>query len=188
MPAVNRRWTPEKIESMRKEVLEQGTTMAQIAEREGVTYQRIQQLIGPLHGQSHRNRERIKLEKVTELVQLEKSDPQIAHELGVSLSNVHRLRLLAGIHRRKWTRIKVIDKAIEWRRRYGYTPAASDWNPAYLIKHGDPVRAERFYESGAPYINTVRQLFGNWSVMIEEAGLPPATKGRRFQNGVPVRD
>jgi transposase-like protein len=185
-------WSPEEIKAMRKEVLEDGTTIKQLAERNGVTHQRIQQLIGPLYGQSHRNRVDAKLNNVIELIRLRKSDEEIAACLGISLGSTKMLRLRAGIHRSnrlyKWTRAKVIAKALEWHERYGYTPSACDWNPSFLKNHGDLERSERFYESGAPHLNTVRRLFGNWSVMINETGLLPASKSRRFHKGMPNRN
>jgi len=41
----NKRWTEEKIESMRRELLN-GATLPEVARREGVTHQRISQLVG----------------------------------------------------------------------------------------------------------------------------------------------
>lgn len=40
-----KRWTPEKIESMRRELLN-GATLPELAKREGVSHQRISQLVG----------------------------------------------------------------------------------------------------------------------------------------------
>jgi lambda repressor-like predicted transcriptional regulator len=45
----NKRWRPDKIDAMRKELLESGATLRELAEREGVSPQRISQLVGKLN-------------------------------------------------------------------------------------------------------------------------------------------
>jgi len=183
--ARSRRWPSEKIEAMRKELLQDEMTFKQIADREGVSRQLIHQLVGNL-GRKNTWKAKLQMhdnqEKVRELVEADQSDEQIATETGFALSTVKTHRINAGMHRpnprKKWTPELIIQFAQEWHRRFGYL-ASTDWNPALAVRYGQPERAHRFYELGAPLTNTVIHYFGSWSEMIRQSGLPPAPRGYR---------
>ncbi len=184
MPQKRRR-PPEKIEAMRKELLEDGATLQEIGVREGVTKQRISQLVGPIGGVAFRNRQHAqdrverRREQVKSLAERRQSDQQIAEAIGISVFTVAKHRQRSGIFRhRKWSRDLICQKAIKWFRRYGYSPGVADWNPRQAIKIGCPERASRFYEFGeAPFSQTVYRHFDSWPEMIAEADLPPIPPG-----------
>jgi len=183
MPSSRRR-SPEQIEAMRTELLEGKVTFKELAVREGVSPQRISQLVGPLNHKITKVRRHRRQEAIATLVEAGHSDREIAYELGLSFHYVARLRREAGINRPmgriprvRWTKEMILQKAKEWREHYGYTPGAMDWNPAQAISKGCPERAKRFHEFGAPRLDIVQKIFGSWSEMIRQSGLPPAPWG-----------
>ncbi len=174
-----RSWPAEKIEAMRKELLEDGATLQLIATREGVSRQWISQLVGRLDrpdAQDHR-------EWVKFLAEIGRSDQEIAEATGLTVGTAQNLRLQVTSVRRsrgkkqKWTRELILQKAHEWYSRYGYTPTSIDWNPNAAIALGHCERAQRFHDFGAPYAKTVLDRFGSWLEMIRQSGLPPAPIG-----------
>ncbi len=182
------RWPREKIEAMRKELLEDGMTLQEVADREGYSPQRISQIIGPLGRDRNwkiRVRGRNNQERVRKLAEAGKSDKQIAAETGLSKSTIANHRLAAGIRRphgnKKHTAEHIIWCARKWAELFGYTPAATDWNPALAKSLGHLERAERCHkfraEFGAPPVVIVQRLFGSWSEMIRQAELPPSPIG-----------
>jgi AraC-like DNA-binding protein len=90
---VYRHWSPEQIEAMRKELIEDGATLQQIADREGKSRQRISQLVGPL------KRREYDLRAVAAGLRQNKSDTAIASDTGLSRTYVQQLRLSLGIKR-----------------------------------------------------------------------------------------
>ena len=173
------RWPPYKVEAMRRELLEEGKTLKQIGEREGVSGEWIRQLVGNLNrGDSH---SRAMLERITALVESGLSDQEIAEATGLSIQRAKIYRLKTGFHRenprKKWTPELILQKARGWFERYGYVLGAADWNPALAIRQGAPERARRFYEFGAPHAKVVQYHFRSWSEMLRRAGFPPNPEG-----------
>jgi hypothetical protein len=117
------------------------------------------------------------------------SDNQISKRLKIGRNYVGQLRLEAGIKRpnyRKWTQEKVIEFAKRWYQEFGVL-SANDWNVGYLRATGDKVRLKRFYGHDAPHLNTVLQLFGSWSEMKRQAGIPASKLGQWARNPKPKR-
>jgi DNA-binding CsgD family transcriptional regulator len=169
-------WSLEKIQAMRQELLEGGLTLRQVAQHEGVSLQRIQQLVGRLD--RGRSRSRAQRERVQLLGEAGHSDAEIAEALKLSPAYVSELRRQSGIrhpNRLKWTRDLIIQTARAWYDRYGFTPTSTDWNPTKAKRMGHHERARRFYEFGGPYTTTVVTRFGSWSAMIAESRLPPTS-------------
>lgn len=180
MPKKYRRWPPEKIEAMRQE-LAGGATLQQVGDREGVSRERIRQLVGNVGGSGRHQRVLHNQEAVKQLAMAGRADEEIAVELSLSLGYARILRLRAGVRRphprKKWSCELILQKALEWHESYGYTPAAVDWNPSMAIAMGHTERVKRFREFGAPHAGTVQQYFGSWSEMIRATNLPPAPTG-----------
>jgi DNA-binding CsgD family transcriptional regulator len=87
--------SPEQIEAMRRELLEEGCTLQQIADREGITRQRVYQLVGPLrrgHSRMQDTRERI-----VALYEAGKSDVEISQIMDITKQTVRRHLRKAGI-------------------------------------------------------------------------------------------
>lgn len=162
-------WTPAKINSMQRRAA-RGDKLREIAEDEGVSIQRISQLIGPIRHSKNPSKQVVKLAKA------EKTDAQIAKKLGLSVAWVGLLRNQAGIKyqsgpQRHWTKERILESDRLWYERYGYVATSNDWNPALAIRVGTPERAERFYQSDVPSVKTVQVVFGSWSNMRRRSGL-----------------
>lgn len=180
--ADRRRWPPEKIEAIRLE-LERGSTLLELAAREGVSRQWIHQLVGPLgrdrswkaKARTHQMRQRI-----YELTQQGLSDQDIARMVQLRTETVRCHRRQTGLLRprvsRKWTHELIIKSAQVWYAQYGYL-ASTDWSPAQAIRQSHPERAARFYQFGAPSLAIVVRRFGSWSEMKRQAGLSPSPVG-----------
>lgn len=173
--------SPEEIEAWRQELRKPGRTLQMIADREGISRQRVAQLVGKLHrrypvGQTADERAEI----VVELAVAARSDDEIAEETGVSVSTVRQYRRRAGIHRpdpgKKWTPELIIEFAQKWYERFG-SLSSTDWSVSYLRIWGHEARLKRFYELGAPHSGTVLQYFPNWNTMLKKAGLPVSQHG-----------
>jgi hypothetical protein len=171
---------------MRKQILEDGLTLTQVGELEGVTGERIRQLVGPIRSKHSRMLKR--QERVVALAKSGQTDRQIAATMGLGLNgSIRHLRRQAGVRPnkppRKHTQESAIWCARKWFELFHYTPAATDWNPPAAIAMGHTERAERFHEFrrefGAPYPTQVQLLFGSWSEFIRQTGLEPAPRGYR---------
>ncbi|HEY5549967.1 MAG TPA: hypothetical protein VIK37_02075 [Candidatus Saccharimonadales bacterium] len=164
---------------MRKELLEEGKTLKEIGAREGVTAERIRQVVGNLNRENSRTK--VRQEQVRVLAEAGKSDEEIAAKLGLGVRRVADLRVMSGIYRpaggKKWTSESILQKAREWHKHFGYTPAVADWHPAQAVRQGHLERVNRYYEFEAPPLRCVQKVFGSWSEMIRQSGLPPAPRG-----------
>lgn len=173
-----RHWSPEEIQAMRHDLLENNKTLMQVAAEKGVSHQRIAQLTGKLDRNTSRSR--FIQSRVAQLYKKGLSDEQIAAQLKRSVATVRQYRTEAGFRRsipKKWTRKLLIQKAQEWYERYGYTPSTTDWSPAQARAYNQLERVERYYEFGAPSLKAVYGHFPSWSAFINETGLPPVPTG-----------
>jgi DNA-binding CsgD family transcriptional regulator len=176
-------WSSEKVEAVRKELLEEGKTLKEIAAREHVTYQAIMYHVGRLNRGN--SRMQANQQRVLELVKAGKTDAEIAQETGLGKRYVSLLRRAAGIKYLAKPKTQTPEHSLKcahkWVELYGYTPAAADWNPAVAVRSGQKERANRYgdfrQEYKAPHTNTVRNQFGSWSEFIRQTGLPPAKAG-----------
>ena len=184
--------SPKEIEALRQEVLGNRLTYTQIGIRKGVTTEWVRQVLNLGNIASIRRQRLVEnQENIRRLVEAGKSDKEIAAEMAVSTNLVVEFRLEHGLRRpnplRKHTRQSAINCALLWYKRYGYTPAATDWSPAQAKKVGQIERAERFLafraEFEAPLTSVVLGLFPSWSEFIRQTELPaplagPAGHGR----------
>lgn len=176
-------WSPAKKEAVRRELLEEGKTLKEIAVREGATYQAVHYQVGAL--KRGKSRSQAQLEKIQKLVEDNKSDDEISEKTGLTIGTVRNYRGILGIKRpnslKQHTQEHSIWCALKWNELFGYTPAATDWNPSLARQRGYIERAERFNkfrdEYNCPTIGTIQHLFLSWSEFIRETGLPPAPQG-----------
>jgi hypothetical protein len=176
---MKRRWTADKTEAMRRELLEEGLTLRQLAERERVSVQQISKVVGRLGRPTAEERH----QQVRLLVETGRGDVEIALALGLTAEYVRRLRLRSGITRRpgrppEWTREKVVEKARLWFGVNG-SLSASDWQPPRRMRMRRPEMVQTFQDFGAPHVTTVIKLFGSWSEMLRQANLPEGRASAR---------
>jgi predicted transcriptional regulator len=179
--------SPQEIEALRQRVVEENLTYQQLADELRVSHQRVSQLLGPDRRPKNWKaalKTQQNLARIKELFEQGLSDEQIAAATG--FTNVSDLRRRAGLSRRDpWTKTTVADRLKLWRKLYGYTPAISDWNPAYLKLLGYAERLTRYTDFkaqyGCPSPQTCMRLYGSWSNMISEVGVPPAPRGHHAQ-------
>jgi predicted transcriptional regulator len=181
--------SPQEIEALRQRVVEENLTYQQLADELDLSYQRVSQLLGPDRRPKNWKaalKTQQNLARIKELFDQGLSDEQIAAATRLSVTNVGELRRRAGLPRRDpWTKATVADRLKLWRKLYDYTPAISDWNPAYLKRLGYTERLKRYTEFKAQYRcpspQTCMRLYGSWSNMISEVGVPPAPRGHYAQ-------
>lgn len=179
-PDRSRRWTLEKIAAMRQEIVEEGKTLQEIGEREGVSRERIRQLVGNVDEEKSARRKALRSEQVKRLFDAGLSDEQIIAQTGIPKTAVKKHRSASGLRRpnpnQKWTPEKLIEFAQWWFNEFG-SLAVSDWCPPMARKLGHQERIDRFYELGAPNLTTVTRCFGSFSEMKRQAGLPASKRG-----------
>jgi Homing endonuclease associated repeat len=176
---MKRRWTPEKVKAMRRELLEGGLTLKQVAERERVSVQQISKVVGRLDRSTAAERHK----QVRLFVEAGKSDDEIAMTVGLSAQYVSLIRRRSGVSRPRgrrpdWTQEKIIEKARLWYEFYG-SLSASDWQPPRRMRISRPEMVNRFQDFGAPHVTTVIKRFGSWSEMLRQADLPVARVSRQ---------
>jgi len=182
MPARNRRWSSEEIEAMRKELLEEDKTLEEIGKREGVSRERIRQLVGNLDRGNRRSE--AKRQKISQLLEAGLTDPEIAAEMNMKEGTIRKYRLSIGIRRprpQRHTQEHAVWCAHKWQELYGFTPSSVDWKPRFAAYLGHQERVTRFREFqqafDCPTTPTIQDLFGTWLNFIHATGLPPAPRG-----------
>lgn len=174
--------SPEEIAALRQELQLPGRTLQMIADREGISRQRLAQLVGPLNrrypvGLTARDR----AEEVIQLATLGRNDEEILQETGLSFGTIRKYRTIAGIRRanpqKKWTPESIIAFAKMWYECFG-SLNSTDWHAHQLRKWGHEERLKRFYALGAPHTGSVFQYFPSFNAMLKEAGLPLSNRSR----------
>jgi transcriptional regulator with XRE-family HTH domain len=180
------KWPPEKIEAMRRELLQEDKSLREIAKREGVTGERIRQLVGNLN-RGH-SRFEAAVEKVRLRAEAGKSDEEIASETGYAMNTVMQYRQKAGIKRPNPRKRHTIESSVSyaqlWFQEYGFVPGVADWNAALAIQVGHLERVRRLEEFSQKYgkpptLGTIQSLFGSHPELIRQAELPQVPRGAR---------
>lgn len=177
--AYSRKRPPEEVAAIKEALNAEYKSLRQVARQYGISNQRIAQIAGPVDRQLGRREH--KQQAVVSLFLDGLTDEQIGARLGISVTYVRELRCEAGLRRphphKRWSEEKILEAARQFYLTYGYTPAATDWNPSAAKKAGQLERVVRFYQSGAPTVRVVLHYFPSWKEMIRQAGLPPAPHG-----------
>jgi hypothetical protein len=100
------------------------------------------------------------------------------------------LRLLQalppGAIERRWTRERVVEAMLAWRRHYGRLPSSYDWSRTHARRRGGDALA-RLAEGEWPAASVVTRLFGTWSgaraVAAEERTREPLSAALLFGRG-----
>jgi hypothetical protein len=171
-----KKWTPERILAMRKELLRGKATLQQVADREGVSRQRISSLVGPLK----RRKRRVPVGLIRDLALEGKNNRQITDALGLSRDTVRYHRGKLGIPAQsgpplRWPPERIIKVAQTWYKHFG-SLNSTDWNPGYLKRKGDHKRLARYNKYRPPHSRRVMKRFGSWPKMMQAAGLPTGGK------------
>ena len=67
-----------------------------------------------------------------------------------------------GAIERRWTRRRVLDAVLEWRRRYGQPPSSDDWSRTHARRRGgEPL--ERLSAGNWPSASAVTGVYGSWT-------------------------
>ena len=74
-----------------------------------------------------------------------------------------------GAIERRWTRERVVDAMLEWRRRYGRLPSSYDWSRTRARRRGGEA-LKRLAEGDWPAASVVSRVFGAWAVASAAAG------------------
>jgi AcrR family transcriptional regulator len=90
-----------------------------------------------------------------------------------------------GAIERRWTRQRVLEAMLDWRRRYGRLPSSYDWSRTHARRRGGEA-LRRLSEGSWPPASVVTSVCGSWSVARSVVGdavssvpEPSATDGRR---------
>ena len=66
-----------------------------------------------------------------------------------------------GATERRWTRERVVDAMLDWRRRYGQLPSSYDWSRTHArCRGGEPL--ERLRTGDWPSSGVVTAVYGSW--------------------------
>lgn len=82
-----------------------------------------------------------------------------------------------GAIERRWTRERVVEAMLDWRRQYGRLPSSYDWSRTHARRRGREA-LERLGRGDWPAASVVSRLFGAWAVASAEA--------RRQDRGEPM--
>ncbi len=77
-------------------------------------------------------------------------------------------RCRPGAIKRRWTRERVLEAMLEWRKRYGRLPSSCDWSRTHARRRGGQALA-RLNEGKWPSASVVSKLFGGWAPARAEA-------------------
>ena len=67
-----------------------------------------------------------------------------------------------GAIEQHWTRERVIEAMLDWRRRYGMLPSSYDWSRTHARRRGGEA-LERLARGEWPAASVVGRLFGTWA-------------------------
>ena len=73
-----------------------------------------------------------------------------------------------GAIERRWTRERVVEALLDWRRRYGRLPSSYDWSRTHARRRGGEA-LERLARGEWPAPSVVTRLFGAWAAARAEA-------------------
>lgn len=170
-----------------RELRRAGHTLQDIADRYGLTRQRVGQLIGGVEvpdgvevvGRRRRKREELRAQRTEMLRPLLASEQPVtfvraAEVTGIPLPVVSEIARAEGWSRarQRWTRDECLAAMDEWHRTYGKPPTSYDWN-VVLSRH--PRSTLRNYPSSS----TVANIFSGWT----SARAAYAEYSRRAVNG-----
>jgi hypothetical protein len=66
-----------------------------------------------------------------------------------------------GAIERRWTRERVIEAMLDWRRQYGRLPSSYDWSVTHARRRGGEA-LERLRSGAWPAASVVTDVFGTW--------------------------
>jgi AraC-like DNA-binding protein len=73
-----------------------------------------------------------------------------------------------GAIERRWTRERVVEAMVDWRRRYGRLPSSYDWSRTHARRRGRRA-LERLNEGDWPSASVVTGIFGTWAAALTAA-------------------
>jgi AcrR family transcriptional regulator len=73
-----------------------------------------------------------------------------------------------GAIERRWTRERVVEAMVDWRRRYGRLPSSYDWSRTHARRRGRRA-LERLNEGDWPSASVVNGIFGTWAAALTAA-------------------
>jgi hypothetical protein len=73
-----------------------------------------------------------------------------------------------GAIERRWTRERVVEAMLDWRRRYGGLPSSYDWSRTHARRRGRRA-LERLNEGDWPSASVVSGIFGTWAAALTAA-------------------
>ena len=154
-----------------RELRRAGYTLQDIADRYGLTRQRVSQLIGGVEvpdgtevvGRRSRNRENLRAARTEALRPLLSGERPItfvraAEVTGIPLPVVSEIARAQGWSRarQRWTRDECLAAMARWHEAYGKPPTSYDWNAA-LSRHSRSVLRDY------PSSSTIANIFSGWS-------------------------
>jgi hypothetical protein len=74
-----------------------------------------------------------------------------------------------GAIERRWTRERVVEAMLDWRRRYGTLPSSYDWSRTHARRRGGEA-LKRLAQGEWPAASVVGRLFGTWAIAGAAAG------------------
>lgn len=160
-----------------------GRTFRSIAADEGVTHQRIIQIIQSEAPGEYRDWQKARKDRTARKRACPVcGGPKSWHAVKCSSCHDYREALR---DRTIWSRESIIACIRKWNEVYGRPPTAAEWNPAMSRNIGRTDWTERFYADGCwPHYTTVQTRFGRWNLAIEAAGFTPRrVGGREFGSG-----
>ena len=90
-----------------------------------------------------------------------------------------------GAIERRWTRERVVEAMLDWRRRYGRLPSSYDWSRTHASRRGGEA-LRRLNHGCWPSASVVTAVWGSWSAArravgdaVNSARQASATDGRR---------
>jgi hypothetical protein len=84
-----------------------------------------------------------------------------------------------GAIERRWTRERMVEAMLEWRRRYGTLPSSYDWSKAHARRRGGEA-LRRLNEGSRPPASVVTSVCGSWSAARSAVGDAVSRAGRRL--------
>jgi AraC-like DNA-binding protein len=73
-----------------------------------------------------------------------------------------------GAIERRWTRERVVDAMLDWRRQYGRLPSSYDWSLTHARRRGQRA-LERLDGGDWPSASVVSGIFGTWAAALTAA-------------------
>lgn len=172
-------WMPRRIA---------GETLDDIAKTEGLTRERVRQVLHARYGHTGPDRRNAPpdlswLPAAETLRAAGVSDRRVALQLGVSEHAVRRYvqtpRRPLGVDARE----RALAALHHFVATYGRTPVATDWNPSHRRARG----LEQ-YPVAYPHLTNIQRLFGSWREFLLAGGYPALRAGHRATDQNPMYD